>query len=290
MAALTPSGSRDAADVTVVMITRDRRDRAVSSVRRLLELPERPAVIVVDNGSSDGTAKALSAVPGVRVVAVGRNLAAAGRNVGVRLAATECVAFADDDSWWAPGSLQRASELFAAHPRLAVLTGRTLVGPEQRNDPINAELAAAPFGRDTDLPGPTTLGFLACAAIVRRTAFLGAGGFHRRYGVGGEEQLLALDLAGRGYGVAYVPELLAYHHPAPGPERAGRRARQLRNDLWTVWLRRSWPAVVRRTAAVVHAAGRDPEARSALRAAAAGLPWVLRERRPLPGGIERMLT
>jgi GT2 family glycosyltransferase len=255
----------------------------------LVELPERPAVIVVDNGSSDGTVETLSAVPGVTVVAAGRNLACAGRNLGVELAPTPCVAFADD-SWWAPGSLARAAVLFAAHPRLAVLVARTLVGADERDDPLNAELAAAPFGHEPDLPGPTALGFLACGALVRRDPFLAAGGLHGRYGVGGEEQLLALDLAASGQGLAYVPELIAYHRPAPGPERAGRGVRQLRNELWTVWLRRRWPFVFRRTAAVVRAAGRDPLTRRALAQAVAGLPWVLRERRALPVGVECMLA
>ena len=176
-----------------------------------------------------------------------------------------------------------------AHPRLGVLVGRTLVGPSEREDPINAELAAAPFGAEPDLPGPTAVGFLACAVVVRRSAFLEAGGFHRRYGVGGEEMLLALDLMRRGWGIAYVSDVVAHHHPTPGPERAGRRVRQLRNDLWTVWLRRRWPAVVRITARIARRAPRDEVARDALKAAVAGLPWVMRQRQALPRRLDAML-
>jgi GT2 family glycosyltransferase len=271
--------------VAVVMITRDRRDSAVRTVRRLRALPERPPVIVVDNGSADGTAAALRGMDGVTVAASRDNLGSAGRTVGVTMAATPYVAFADDDSWWAPGALARAAELFDRHPRLALLVARTLVGPEEREDPVNALLAAAPFGRPADLPGPTAAGFLACAAVVRQEPFLAAGGFHRRYGVGGEERLLALDLLRRGCGVAYVPAVVAHHHPAPGPERAGRRVRQARNDLWTVWLRRRWPTVL---AATVRAA-RTADGRAALRAALPGLPWIARERAPVDRALEALL-
>jgi GT2 family glycosyltransferase len=288
VAALNRSGPEEGADVTVVMITRDRRESALRSLRHLVELPERPAVIVVDNGSSDGTVETLSAVPGVTVVAAGRNLACAGRNLGVELATTPCVAFADDDSWWAPGALATAASRFDSYPRLAVLVARALVGPAEIDDPLNAVLAAAPLGRDPDLPGPTVLGFLACAAVVRRSAFLEVGGFHPRFGVGGEEQLLALDLLAAGWGLAYAADVVAHHHPAASANRAGRQVRMQRNELWTAWLRRRLPAAAATTGAAARAALRDPAARHALAEATAGLPWVLRQRHAVPPAVEEL--
>ena len=75
--------------VSVVMITRDRRDEVHRTLRRLGDLPERPRVIVVDNGSSDGTAAMVRRRhPDVSVIPAGRNLASAGRTVGVRAAPT----------------------------------------------------------------------------------------------------------------------------------------------------------------------------------------------------------
>lgn len=272
--------------ITVVMITRDRCASAVRSIDALTALPEQPPIIVVDNGSADDTVAALTGRPRLRVVAAGRNLGAAGRNVGARLAETPYVAFADDDSWWAPGALATAARELDAHPRLAVLAGRTLVGPGELDDPLNAQLASAPLGSADDLPGPSIFGFLACAAVVRRSAFLDAGGFHDRLGVGGEELLLVLDLLAAGWGLAYLADVVAHHHPAPGPERLGRRVRMLRNELWTAWLRRRLPAAVLLTRSVSRAALREPLARRALLEAITGLPWVLAQRRPLPTAVE----
>jgi GT2 family glycosyltransferase len=278
----------DGTPITVVMITRDRRAQAVQSVDLLIALPERPRVIVVDNGSTDGTVAALSRRSDVRLVAAGRNLGAAGRNLGVAEARTPYVAFADDDSAWAPGALAAAADLLAAHPRLGMLVARTLVGPGHAEDPMNQDLAAAPLGREQDLPGPTVLGFLACAAVVRRDAFLDVGGFHPRFGIGGEEQMLALDLLAAGWGAAYVPEVIAHHRPADGGNRPGRRAVMVRNQLWTYWLRRRLPAASRCTLAAARAARHDAAARRGLLTAGAGLPWVVLGRRPIPRQVEQL--
>ncbi|MCI4066543.1 glycosyltransferase family 2 protein [Micromonospora sp. R77] len=137
-------------DVTIVVATRNRRDQLLDL------LPRHTApVIVVDNGSDDGTPAAVAAAfPRVRVVALGRNAGAgAARNVGVALADTPFVAFADDDSYWAPGSLERAGELLRRHPRTALLTGQVRVGRQARLDPVSAGMAQAPIGTAPDAPG-----------------------------------------------------------------------------------------------------------------------------------------
>src|SRR3954452_9411360 len=126
------------------MITFTRRSSAVETVHALRALPERPPIVVVDNGSGARGPAGLGEVEGVTVILAGRNLGAAGRTVGVAAADTPFVAFADDDSVWAPGALALAEQQLRRHPRLALIAGRTLVGPECRDDPINALLAAAP--------------------------------------------------------------------------------------------------------------------------------------------------
>jgi glycosyltransferase involved in cell wall biosynthesis len=114
---------------------------------------------VVDNGSVDGSPETVAAArPDADVVRLDHNIGAVARNVGVERAPTPYVAFADDDSWWAPGDLERAADLLDAFPRLAVLAARVLIGPEERVDPFCAELAASPLPREPDLPGPSISG------------------------------------------------------------------------------------------------------------------------------------
>src|SRR5919199_374000 len=152
------------------MATRNRAQEAVGTLHRLEALPERPPIVVVENGSTDGTPDAIAREhPHVRVIGLGENIGGAARNVGVDACEAEYVAFADDDSWWEPGSLARAAAVFDAHPRLAAVSARVVVGPEETLDPVCAELEASPLPA-TGLPGPAILGFLACGAARCATA------------------------------------------------------------------------------------------------------------------------
>jgi GT2 family glycosyltransferase len=276
--------------IAVVMITYNRKGEVLRTLDRLARLPEGPRVVVVDNGSTDGTAGAVAGrFPRVEVIDAGGNLGAAARTVGVRHVEAPYVAFCDDDTWWGPGSLRRAADLLDEQSRLAIVTARVLVGPEGREDPICEELARSPLPRRPGMPGPPLLGFLAGASVVRRSAFLEAGGFEPRFFIGGEEELLAADLVARGDWICYVPELVVHHHPSRHRDGHARRSATVRNALWFAWMRRPLPVALRRT---LHLAWHQPWDMDSMRGFAGalrGLPWALKRRRVVPPEVERGL-
>jgi hypothetical protein len=199
------------------------------------------------------------------------------------------VAFADDDSWWEPGALRHAAGLFADEPRLGLLHARLLVGPDGREDPLCRLLAAGP--REPGAAGPTVTGHLACAVVVRREAYLEAGGYHRLMGVGGEERLLALDLAAAGWHQWYVDEVVAWHRPSPIRESGAERdARVRRNDLLTTWLRLPWPEALAETRRFVADAREQPHLRRETTVLARALPSVIAERRVVPPRVLQLLA
>jgi GT2 family glycosyltransferase len=274
------------------MITHNRRDEVLRTLDHLTRLPERPRIVVVDNGSSDGTAAAVSARfpgPRVEVIEAGVNLGASGRNHGVERVSTPYVAFCDDDTWWDPGVLSQAADLFDDRPQLAVITGRTLVGPEEVVDPICAELESSPLPREPGMPGPSLLGFLAGVSVFRRSAFLAVGGFDPQVFISGEEEWIAVDLAARGYWMCYVPELTAHHYPSTIRDSHARRWQGIRNTLWFVWLRRPFPSALRRTFWLLRTVPRDRYSLRGFAAALAGLPRLLPRRRVVPPTVERWL-
>jgi GT2 family glycosyltransferase len=280
------------AEVTVVVATRNRCRRLLDSVRALLDLPDRPRVIVVDNGSSDGTADAVrSGLPGVRLIRLADNHGAVARNFGVAAAGTPVVAFADDDSGWAPGALTRAARLFEEYPRLALAAAQVRVGPAGRLDPNCALMARAPLGTEDDLPGPAVVGFLAFAAAVRRDAFLATGGFDSAVFFMGEEERVAYDLQRAGWALCYCPELVAFHHPdRPAPEKAReRRLTALRNHTLTSWMCRPLPAAATATAVLVRHTVATRQGRRQLYEFCRRLPVAIKRRQAPSPLVERRL-
>jgi GT2 family glycosyltransferase len=270
------------APVTTAVITRNRWP----NLTRTLARHEAP-VVVVDNGSTDGTPDLVAAHhPEVDLVRLDRNRGALARNEAVRRARTPYVAFADDDSWWAPGALAHAAEVMDDHPRLALLAARVLVGEEERLDPTSGLMSRAPLGRADDLPGPSVLGFVACGAVVRRDAFLAAGGFDGVVVFYGEEDRLAWDLADAGWGLAYVDSVVAHHDPA-AVERGGSAGRRLtRNGLLTAVMRRPWPVVAGQVAGALR---QGPQERRGLLDAMARSHLALARRRTVSPPVEAAL-
>lgn len=275
-------------DISVVVATRNRRRSLLHSLARLVALPERPRVILVDNGSSDGTPAAVAAAhPEVEIIRLPDNRGASARNRGVEAATTPYVAFSDDDSWWQPGALARAGSLLRAYPRLGLLAACVLVGDERRPDPVCQTMASSPLRSDIPLPGPPVLGFIACGAVVRRSAFLAVGGFDQQLGFTGEERLLAVDLAAAGWPAAYVASVVAEHFPSRQRDGRARRQQAVRNELWYAWLRLSRRQAALHTWAVVARALGDQDGRRGVASALAGAPSIRRRRRPLPAAVER---
>ncbi|MGK5531885.1 glycosyltransferase family 2 protein [Streptomyces sp. URMC 129] len=283
---MPPKNPEPTAPVGVVIATRNRAATLLATLEQLTALPERPPVLVADNGSTDGTAALVAErFPDVRVLRLPTNRGPLARNDGVRALPARYIAFSDDDSWYTPGSLAAAAAIMDAEPRIGLLAARIAVGHDLTPDPINEILAASPLGTAPGMPGPAVLGFLGCAAVARRSAFLATGGYHPLMWIGGEETLLAYDLTAAGWHVCHAPQVTAVHHPADAP-RPHRLAHMRRNDVLTTWLRRPLPVALRATWRLALDARADATARTAFGQLLPRLPAALRDRRRLPTAVE----
>jgi len=274
--------------IGVVVLTHERADEVLRSLRHLAASSAALPLIVVDNASRDGTAERVAReFPHARLVRLTRNLGAAGRNLGVARVTTPYVAFCDDDVWWADGALARAADLLDAHPRVAAVAARVLVGAEERVDPTSEFMAASPLDA-RGLPGPALIGFMAGACVMRVRAFREAGGYEPRLCIGAEESLLGLDLAARGWRIVYASDVVAHHHPSVARDQARRRMLLASNRIWIAWLRLSSALAWRETRAALREAKAHGVLARTLWRTLGGLGWVAWRRRPVAPNVERM--
>src|SRR3546814_8490118 len=103
---------------TNIVISHNRRVQLLSTLKSLQQLPGNWPIIVIDNGSTDGTAAVVAShFPSIMLIRAQRNLGAAARNIGVAYAHTPYIAFSDDDTQWEPGALEdrKSTRLNSSH-------------------------------------------------------------------------------------------------------------------------------------------------------------------------------
>ena len=146
------ANERVGATVTAIIPTYNRRELVVQSALSVLgQSFTAVECLVIDNGSSDGTAEALRALGDERLVVLVRDEplgAAKARNVGLAAARTPWVAFLDNDDLWAPTKLEHQLMVLDQVPecRAGAPPGCAYVG---------GDLSMRPGGRLNDGPlGP----------------------------------------------------------------------------------------------------------------------------------------
>lgn len=273
---------------TVVVLTHNRRVQVLQTLRALSQLPDGWPTIVIDNGSTDGTAKAVAEeFPSVLLIKSRRNLGAAARNIGVAYVHTPYVAFCDDDTQWQPGSLERAAQVLDNNPRVGIVNGCVLVGEAGRVDPTCMKMANSPLDRE-GLPGPQLLGFMAGACIVRTRAFYEAGGYWPPLFIGGEEELLALDLAVRGWRMVYMEEVVTRHFPSRLRDSPLRERLLFRNAFWVAWMRLPLAQAWLESVELMRRASRRGFLRTVFMPTLAGLPRAFRLRKVVTPRVAAM--
>lgn len=209
--------------VTVVIITRDRQASLMRTLDRLAELPERPPVVVVDNGSSDGTPDLVRGrvagfpVP-LRLEAEPQPGPAAARNRGAAAAAGDLILFIGDDMEPADSGLVAGHAAAHGDAMRLLVMGRATWNPAR---PISTfmrwlEHGGPQFDFDALARGPVPLTQLCTANISLPRALLAeAGGFDERFRYAAlEDTELGVRLERLGATLRYDPDLRVLHdHP-----------------------------------------------------------------------------
>jgi glycosyltransferase involved in cell wall biosynthesis len=162
-------------EVSVIIPTRDRRDRVRVAVRSVLAQRDvRLEVLVVDDASTDGTAAMIAALgeSRVRVVRNDTSLGESGaRNRGIQEAMGPWIAFLDDDDLWAPDKLPSQLDALRASGRSWAYGGEVLVNEDLQvlagSPPPAPEQMAAALKRYNAVPGSASNVIVASELLSR---------------------------------------------------------------------------------------------------------------------------
>lgn len=120
--------------VSVIMPVYNGADYIIQAVDSVFRQEIPLELIVIDDGSSDGTEEVLTAYQGrenFRYYKNKKNMGVAGsRNRGVKEARGEYIAFLDADDWWEDGKLSHQLEVLKTTDAVLCCTGRELMNPD----------------------------------------------------------------------------------------------------------------------------------------------------------------
>jgi len=220
--------------LSVVVPTHDTRDLTLRCVESLeAEGTDGLEIVVVDDGSTDGTAEALAAAhPRVRVL---RNVPAAGftraANRGLAEAHGDVLLLLNSDTEVEPGGFAPLLAAFDRDPRLGAAGaalhypdgspqwsgGRAptllwLFGLASGLPPLLARLSFWRRVKPVGAPAGQVEWVTGAALALRRRAWEESGGFDEEFRFYGQDLDLCLRLRDAGWKVELVPELRVLHH------------------------------------------------------------------------------
>ncbi|MBZ0271944.1 glycosyltransferase [bacterium] len=202
--------------VSVVIPTWNRRDEIAITLDRLARaIAPGDEIIVVDNGSTDGTLGLLETHPlRPRLVRHEKNDPSAARNAGIDAAHAPFILMLDSDSHPEPGAIDEAARVLASHARMGAVAMRVLLAGGH------------------DEPGGSRGVFIGCGAMLRAEALGEIGGYPRGFGYYAEEYDVCFRLAGAGWRVREATEAIVQHRRSlEGRDEAEILANLVRNNM-----------------------------------------------------------
>ena len=199
---------------SVVILTRNRKDQLRETIENSLNQFYSPLeVVVIDNGSSDGTRKMCEEQFGdnrivYRALEENRGVAG-GRNVGIKEAEGKILVFIDDDAVFSDAkAVLRAVNLFEERENLGAIAFKSIDADSKRV--VWQEIPLKDRDRDYNKEQATSY-FVGVGHAIKREVFETVGIYSDRFTYAFEELDLSFRIIDAGYSIIYKPEIEVLH-------------------------------------------------------------------------------
>lgn len=186
-------------------------DQAIDSVEAQTYPAERVRIVVVDDGSRDGTAeladRRAAANPRLLVLRQENAGPAAARNLGILACHSDLIAFLDSDDRWYPEKLRRQVALFQANPGLGLVHGGCRFVDTAGQPMANWSRVLQPLAGDALLAFFCDFCILTSAVVVPRRCLDRVGLFDPSLRIGEDNELFLRLLAAYPAGCVDAPVL-----------------------------------------------------------------------------------
>lgn len=253
-------------DLSVVVVNYNTREATAACLRSVLQATGAVdlELIVVDNGSSDGSAAVLrERFPAAMVIEACENLGfARGVNRGARAASGKWLLLLNPDTITLPGSLRALLQFADARPEFGVFGGRTLrrdgsVDPSScwgaptlwsmtmfatmlstafKRSPVFDPESLGHWQRDSVREVPIITG---CLLLIRKTDWDRLGGMDEDYFLYGEDAEFSLRAGRAGLRRVVVPEAVIVHEVGGSSDAGGEKGCMVMAGKVT-HLRKTW--------------------------------------------------
>lgn len=229
--------------MSVLIVTWNRREDVLETVRAVYEQSYKNfEIVVVDNGSVDGTVNALRLTyPAVKIVELDRNIGiSAGRNAGIKVATGDIILCLDSDASPSVDALTNIVRKFQSASEVGVINSKIV-------DATTRQIGAAGWvysekGKIDQDSEFLSYSFSEGGAAIRREVFDQVGLFWDRLFFGSEGTELSLRVLDAGYKILYYPSSLVYHRASPQSRIGGSEREYLffKNTLYIYLVRFPW--------------------------------------------------
>jgi hypothetical protein len=191
--------------VSLVIVTFNRCDELRSSLDKFASQTYRSTeVIIVDDGSQDGTRAMLEQLDNVKAILLDKNVGLVeARNIGQAVARGDYILTLDDDSWLVDDfGVQQIVDTMMVNPRIGVLA-------------LNIKSRGFDYTWKCEEESFSVAYYTGCGNVYRADVLRRIGGYIKEFVRQGEELERSMRVYRAGYVIAAAPSIRVFHDVSP---------------------------------------------------------------------------